>query len=407
MKKRAAILSTAVILILAAATAVCIAVRGGSAAFLTQLLTADGLLLGLAVIVLLCLVLRESASETLYSYLNISLVGGIIFVSVTELMLLGYLVSCISDPTLLSPDGMITRALGWPRRFSYYAVLLIAAIGIAVAVSNIALIRHEGFRPSNLLGVLLAVFYIAVTLALYALADRLETYFSGNRTGIIVNTAVSTFMMVMLCYFECAFIGVCIFGYKAARHEPEYDKDFIIILGCAISKEAGLLPLLKGRVNRSVRFVWDQERATGRICRYIPSGGQGPDEVMSEGSAMELYLLSHGAEADEVFPEKKSRDTRENLMFSKQIADSLVPGAKLAFATTNYHILRSGMLARDLGFDAEGVAGDTKWYFWPNGFIREFFAILNMRRRAHLSVAAVTFAICAVLGAALYFSNLI
>lgn len=407
MKKKTAVFTAGTVIILAAATAICIAVRGRSPVLVTQLILADSFVLGLTVIAMLCAVLKESVSETLYSYLNISLTGGIIFVSVMEILLLSYYISCISDTGLLLPERMISEALTWPREFSYFAVLLITAVSIAVAVSNIALIRHEGFRPANLLGVLLAVFYIGAVAILYIVSDNLKAVLSQSRAGIIANAAVSTFFMTMLSYFECAFIGMCIFGWKAARHEPAYDKDFIIILGCAISKKGGLLPLLKGRVNRSVRFAWDQERATGKACRYIPSGGQGPDEVMSEGSAMELYLLTHGAEDGEVFPEKKSADTRENLMFSKKIADSLVPGAKLAFATTNYHILRSGMLARDLGFDAEGVAGDTKWYFWPNGFIREFFAVLNMRKKAHLLVAAVVFVICAILAVALYFSNLI
>ena len=121
---------------------------------------------------------------------------------------------------------------------------------------------------------------------------------------------------------------------------------------------------------------------------------------------MELYLLTRGAEDYEVFPEKKSRNTLENFALSKEIIDRLQPGAKVAFATTNYHILRSGILARKAGLDAEGVAGDTKWYFWPNGFIREFFGILALNIRVHIIVAIVTAAVCAALGCIGYFGNL-
>ena len=187
-------------------------------------------------------------------------------------------------------------------------------------------------------------------------------------------------------------------GWVAARAVTTYGKDYIIILGCSIDRRGGLLPLLRGRVNRAVRFAWDQEVATGKQLRYVPSGGQGPNEIMSEGSAMGFYLMTHGAEEDEVIPEKKSRNTWENLCFSKKIIDELTPNAKVAFATTNYHILRSGILANKAGLDAQGIAGDTKWYFWPNGFVREFFAILAMEMKVHFCAAAIVAVLCILIG---------
>ena len=69
-----------------------------------------------------------------------------------------------------------------------------------------------------------------------------------------------------------------------------------------------------------------------------------------------------------------------------------------ALPISNYHILRSGILANKAGLDAQGIAGDTKWYFWPNGFVREFFGILAMERKVHLRAVAVIAAVCAVVG---------
>ena len=187
-------------------------------------------------------------------------------------------------------------------------------------------------------------------------------------------------------------IASFIMGYVAVKHIPSHDKDFIIILGCLISKEGGLLPLLKARTNRAIKFAWEQEIDTGKKLRFVPSGGKGHNEVIAEGSAIELYLLSHSAEFYEVFTEKHSKNTYENMLFSKKIIDEINPDAKIAFATTNYHILRSGILARRAGFDAEGIASKTKWYFWPNGFIREFFGILAINKKAHI----LTISACAL-----------
>ena len=352
--------------------------------------------------------LYRSIKKTLYSYANILLIGGLLFNTV-------FLIVCTHFWLTLPPDTEIgfpyfyETLLTFPRTFSYYAVFVILFICVLLGISNIALIRHEGFCLRNALSLLVAGLYGGGTLAVYLVADELqESIFvplglSANPIFVVLNTVIPLFLLLVLCYFECILAGTGILGWIAARTVPAYDKDYIIILGCSIDKQGGLLPLLRGRVNRAVRFAWEQEIATGKALRYVPSGGQGPNEIMSEGSAMGFYLMTHGAEEYEVIPEKQSRNTWENLCFSKKIIEEITPHPKVAFATTNYHILRSGILANKAGLDAQGIAGDTKWYFWPNGFVREFFGILAMERKVHFCAAAVIAALCAVVGFVEYF----
>ena len=346
----------------------------------------------------MCVLLRASMKRTVYAYRNISLVGGILFLLV---FLIATLRFYLAIPQGQSPDGrwVLQQIVAFPRRFSYYAVFVISLFCVALGISNIALIRHEGFRAHNALALLVAALYLGGTAAAYGVADLLAPMgLRENPLLVVAGTVIPLFPLLMLCYFECILAGSCVLGWVAARHVPSYNKDFIVILGCSIDKRGGLLPLLKDRVNRAVRFAWEQEIATGKPLRYVPSGGQGKNEVMSEGSAMELYLITHGAEEYEVFPEKKSRNTLENFQCSKKIMESIQPEPKVAFATTNYHILRSGILARKAGLEAEGIAGDTKWYFWPNGFIREFFGILALERKAHIAAAAAIGLLCLVIG---------
>lgn len=344
-----------------------------------------------------------SAKKTLYSYANIVLIGGLLFNSV-------FLIVCTRFLLTIPPDTAVDftyfyeSLLAFPRTFSYYAFFVILFICVLLGISNVELIRHEGFRLHNALSLLVAGLYGGGTMAVYLIADKLyESVFvplglSTNPVFIVLSTVIPLFLLLVLCYFECILAGTGILGWIAARAVPAYDKDYIIILGCSIDKRGGLLPLLRGRVNRAVRFAWEQEIATGKALRYVPSGGQGPNEIMSEGSAMGFYLMTHGAEEYEVIPEKQSRNTWENFCFSKKLIEEMTPHPKVAFATTNYHILRSGILANKAGLDAQGIAGDTKWYFWPNGFVREFFGILAMERKVHLRAVAVIAAVCAVVG---------
>ena len=344
-----------------------------------------------------------SAKKTLYSYANIVLIGGLLFNSVFLIVFTRFLLTIPLD-TAVDFTYFYESLLAFPRTFSYYAFFVILFICVLLGISNVELIRHEGFRLHNALSLLVAGLYGGGTMAVYLVADKLyESIFvplglSTNPVFIVLSTVIPLFLLLVLCYFECILAGTGILGWIAARAVPAYDKDYIIILGCSIDKRGGLLPLLRGRVNRAVRFAWEQEIATGKALRYVPSGGQGPNEIMSEGSAMGFYLMTHGAEEYEVIPEKQSRNTWENFCFSKKLIEEMTPHPKVAFATTNYHILRSGILANKAGLDAQGIAGDTKWYFWPNGFVREFFGILAMERKVHLRAVAVIAAVCAVVG---------
>lgn len=345
--------------------------------------------------------LRKSMKETLYSYKNILLISGIIFTA-------AFLIAMIWGFFKLNEGGSISALRVYsimrtfPENFSYYAVFIMTLISFLLFISNIALIRHEGLRAKNILSIAVALFYVGGTILIYQFIGYLGVYvftwewIPSHYIGYLIYEAVAAFLLYMIVYFECVFISACILGYMAARHKPSHDKDYVIILGCAISKKGQLLPLLKGRVNRAIRFAWEQEMDSGIKLEFVPSGGQGPDEVMSEGSAMELYMLSKGVEDYEIHAEKESLNTYENFRNSKKIIDALNPHAKIMFATTNYHILRSGIIARSVGLDAEGVAGDTKWYFWPNGFIREFIAILTMNIKTHMVTAGITLLSCVI-----------
>ncbi|MEG2419320.1 MAG: hypothetical protein RSB35_10495, partial [Eubacterium sp.] len=39
-----------------------------------------------------------------------------------------------------------------------------------------------------------------------------------------------------------------------------------------------------------------------------------------------------------------------------------------------YHVFRTGLLAKALGMDAQGVGCATAAYYWPSAFIREYIA---------------------------------
>lgn len=244
---------------------------------------------------------------------------------------------------------------------------------IALSISNIQLIRKEGFQIRNALGIVISfamISGVAVAILLF------DSFSSGSEMQIRLHEAFTGIYSSIYAFLECFLIGSILCGTLAARHKPKYDMDYLIILGCQIKPDGGLYPLIQARVDRAIEFYKKQLEKTGKKAMFIPSGGQGTDEVISEAEAMKRYLLEKGIPEEQILVEDKSKNTAQNMCFSKKIIEERTSDAKAAFSTTNFHVFRSGIISRQTQFEPEGMGSKTKWYFWPNAYIREVIGMM-------------------------------
>ena len=259
-------------------------------------------------------------------------------------------------------------------------------LSVLLAVSNVWLIRHEGFRPVNALGIVFAVLWAIGTVL------TVGTNVLPIEWNISLYNKIILPLIYIIGYVECLFISTVVCSSLSVRYKPPYDRDYIIILGCSIRSDGSPTPLLKGRIDSAVEFEKKQYDKTGKHAIFVPSGGQGSDEVLSEGEAMEKYLLSVGIPANQIAREDKSLNTYQNMKLSKKVIDthSGESDSKIAFATTNYHVFRGYILAKKLGFKAKGIAAKTKLYFFPNAFLREFIGLIVDQKLKHLIFILLT-----------------
>jgi uncharacterized SAM-binding protein YcdF (DUF218 family) len=250
-------------------------------------------------------------------------------------------------------------------------------------ITNIILIKKEGFDPRKLLGVIigfLALIGIFGSQTLYYVISNIlvgtDKQFIKYALDICINATLSYFYTLIIATLYC--------NVKAGNHVPKYDKDFIIILGSKIRKDGTLTPLLKGRVDKAIEFAKKQYKNNKKKIIYVPSGGKGNDEVIAEAEAIKRYLLSEGIKEQQIILENKSTNTIENMKFSKHKIDEINNNAKIVFSTTNYHVFRSGVIANEQGIECEGIGSKTKWYFYTNALIREFVANLVQERKRHI-----------------------
>ncbi len=318
-----------------------------------------------------------------YAYSTIYAAGFGLFALVTGITMARVTLLHAIDPGAFSMMSAYRAIDGASLRFMLITMPAIAAFAIAMAVSNLALLRHERPRLQNVLGLTVSVLLLAGE----ALGVWLFTRdFSGSEWESRVQNMIENVYASGFAYFECMLAGSVICGFHAARHLPAPDKDFILILGCWFRKDGSLPPLLRGRADRAVAFWREQKAKTGREAWMIPSGGQGPDEPMPEAEAIRRYLAEQGIPEEKILPETASANTLENMAFSRKIIEKTLPGGKTVFATTNYHVFRSGLWAARAGLRAEGIGGKTKWWFWPNAFMRECAGMMKSQWKQELAL---------------------
>ena len=340
--------------------------------------------------VVLWLSLREKAKKGNFGYSMVAL-GGIFLYFIANTLLFAFITLIFLDNTeLLTLMNLAQIILQSALFFIIFSVPFIVLLSLAVSISNIWLVRHEGLRPHNLFGIIMGIIVTAlVFLNLYFAAQDL----SGSEKEVMFNEAWTAVFAFSVCYLECMLLSTIICAVKSTRYKIPNNIDYIIILGCSLCKDGTPTPLLKGRVDRAIEFEKVQFSKTGKHAKFVPSGGKGSDETISEAESMRNYLIEQGVPEKRIIMENHSKNTYQNFKYSNELIlkDSLGATDKnIAFSTTNYHIFRGYILARKLGLKAKGLSAKTKIYFYPNAFIREFTGLLWGEKYRHLIFLLLT-----------------
>ena len=330
----------------------------------------------LAVIVRLLTAFQGQLRYNPYSYNTIYYAGFALFVTFVLIEHAVLSVKILRYPDVYTTSGLLHIALGSAKSFMLLTSPFLLIFSTALCISNISLIRHEGKRLVNVLGIILSFLLVGGVVFLFFF----DYAVSGSQWEVMIHDLITNFFAAVYLYFECMLIGVIVAGAIAARGEPEPDRDFVFILGCGIRKDGTPTPLLRGRIDRALAFAEKQKALTGRDLIFVTSGGRGPDECISESACMKRCLMEQGVPEERIVEEDRSADTAENMRFSKEKIQAIDPQGKVAFSTTNYHVFRSGLYARRVKMRAVGMGAKTRWYFWPNAAVREFVGLLTEHR---------------------------
>ncbi|MBU3127612.1 YdcF family protein [Clostridium tagluense] len=252
----------------------------------------------------------------------------------------------------------------------------IYALIVGLLINAKIVIKHEQKSILNLL-----TLFFGVALIGYLIIDmvNIDRFFTSD-----INAFLSVFHIIgIFCIFDVFNFLMSSFIYQL--NKPKLNQDFIIVLGGGLIGDR-VPPLLASRIEKSIEFYNKQSEVTNPP-KIIFSGGQGSDEKISEALAMQLYAIGKGVPSEDTILEDKSVSTLQNMAFSKNIMDSLMPkNYNSIFVTNNYHLFRGGIYARLTGLKSQGIGSKTAPYFLPNAMIREYIAIVAMHKKRYIII---------------------
>lgn len=234
-----------------------------------------------------------------------------------------------------------------------YLIIGVLCLGTALLLSI-----FFAFTNGNAIALMVGLLFVGV-------------YFTYPRFAYPMKKLLNFILIIIGIYMICSFIFI---GWRGAKNTATFKEDCVLVLGCGIRGEK-VLPTLQFRLDKCIDYLQHNPKAI-----IIVSGGKGRGETICESEAMKHYLVSKGINADQIIEENQSKNTRQNMQFSKTILDTLYPSGvnSVACITSDFHAYRANILSKKSNISVSNYNSKTAWYLYPAAYCRETLSIIKM-----------------------------
>ena len=156
----------------------------------------------------------------------------------------------------------------------------------------------------------------------------------------------------------------------AIAKPPTAENTTVIVLGCAVYGETPS-QMLRLRIDAAEEYLKQNPDAEA-----VLSGGQGPNEDITEALCMYRELVDRGISSERLFMEDKSTSTRENIAFSMDIIRENNLSTDIAIVTNNFHLFRAGISVKEEGYECTYIDAYTPLPLLATYVMREYMGIL-------------------------------
>ena len=159
---------------------------------------------------------------------------------------------------------------------------------------------------------------------------------------------------------------------QASGGDPEEDFQYVLVLGAGVNGSTPSLSL-QDRINAAYIYLDTHPDVTA-----ILSGGQGPDEDLTEAACMFQHLTAMGIDPERLWLEERSTSTWENLQYSLELIESKigVRPTTLGILSSEYHMYRASLFTKACGITPRGIpAATSRVTVRINYFLREIAGV--------------------------------
>lgn len=181
---------------------------------------------------------------------------------------------------------------------------------------------------------------------------------------------------ILTVFLFVGMLAACVTGGLIAHtavKDPIPGLEYMVVLGAGVNGTEPSLSL-SDRLTAAEAYLKENPQT---IC--VVSGGKGSEEQISEAQCMYNYLTAHGITPQRIWMEDQASDTRENIRFSLALIREKTgkEPAELGILSSEYHLFRAELFARELGITPVGIPAKTSWLsLWLNYYLREIAAVL-------------------------------
>lgn len=251
------------------------------------------------------------------------------------------------------------------KRVVHIIITVVAAI---LLIWFIAPLTYRIFNHGNALGITICLVLI-FRFGFSKHYDKLKALMLANGIGKTIIRIIQIGASAFLIY-AVIISGLMVY---AMVKKPAPDST-AVVLGAQV-KPWGASALLRQRIEAAQRYLEDNPSAAA-----VVSGGQGPDEPMSEAQCMFNNLTEAGITADRVIMEDRATNTDENIRYSLSLIREKELNPDIAVVTDSYHQLRARIILHKTDSQVKAGAINARnnqigLLAYPTYFVREWIAI--------------------------------
>ncbi len=166
---------------------------------------------------------------------------------------------------------------------------------------------------------------------------------------------------------------------KASKGNCAEPADVLLVLGCRVRGDQPET-MLTMRAEAAADYLRFHPKT---LC--IPCGGiVHDDQTKSEAQAIREILLSRGVADERILLEDRSKTTFENFLNAKKLNEALeLPAPKVAFLSSEFHLLRASQIAKLANFPCKALPAPSPKEEKAKNYLREAFVFPLLLAELH------------------------